>query len=75
MNFSEPASCSFISQSTWTAPSRIAVWASCPQACITPGTCEEKGQPVFSWMLSASMSARSAMHGPGRAPFRSATTP
>ena len=42
------------------APSTIAVWASCPQACMTFGTVEANGSPVASCSGRASMSARSA---------------
>ena len=45
------------------APSSIAVWASCPQACATFGTVEAYGAPVRSAIGSASMSARNAMRG------------
>ena len=45
------------------APSRIAVWASWPQACATPGTTEAYGAPVRSAIGSASISARSAIRG------------
>lgn len=50
------------------APMSMVAWASCPQACITPGRREEKGSPVSSWMGRASMSAR-------RAPFDQAGRP
>ena len=42
------------------APSTIAVWASCPHACMTFGTVEANGSPVASCSGRASMSARSA---------------
>ncbi len=46
-------------------PKAIAVWTSCPQACITPGMREEKAKPVRSSMGRASRSARNATTGPG----------
>ena len=53
----------------------IAVWPSCPQACITPGVPEVKGASSSSVSGSASMSARHAMVGPGRSPWSTPTTP
>ena len=70
-----PGRASRSSHSRAAAPSSMAVWASWPQACITPGTREAKGRPVASWMGRASMSARSSTVGPGRPPEISATTP
>ena len=60
---------------TWAAPMSMAAWASCPQACITPGRREEKGSPVSSWMGRASMSARRATVRPGRPPWMEAIRP
>ena len=60
---------------TAAAPSRVAVWMSCPQACILPGTVEAKGRPVSSPIGSASMSARMASVGPGRPPSMVPTIP
>ena len=51
------------------APSSIAIWASCPQACIFPSFSEAKGSPVFSTEGSASISARSITTGPGLPPL------
>ena len=49
------------------APSSIAVWPSCPQACITPGRVETCGMSFSSRIGSASMSARrtTTLPGPG----------
>src|ERR1700757_4090523 len=44
-------------------PNKIAVCASCPQACATPGTTEAYWAPVRSDIGSPSMSARSAILG------------
>jgi hypothetical protein len=41
--------------------SSIAVWPSCPQACILPKTLLAQGLPLLSLMGSASMSARRPM--------------
>ena len=41
-------------------PSSMAVWPSCPQACMRPGLSEAKKSPVHSVTGSASMSARRA---------------
>ena len=43
--------------------STIAVCASCPQACATPGSVEEYGAPVRSVIGRASISARRAIRG------------
>lgn len=64
----EPAKASRQAIRISAAPTSMAAWASCPQACIMPGTCEAKGSPVLSPMLRASMSARRATRGPGAAP-------
>ena len=59
------------------------MWASWPQACMTP-VCwplkvvvavEANGRPVCSVTGNASMSARSATFGPGSAPSTTAVTP
>ncbi|MNQ14469.1 hypothetical protein D3C85_274200 [compost metagenome] len=54
------------------AASRIAVWPSWPQACITPAFSLAYGRPVASWIGSASMSARMPRLRPG--PRRSVPT-
>jgi hypothetical protein len=46
------------------APSSMAVWPSWPQACIRPGWREWWLKSFFSWMGSASMSARRPMLRP-----------
>ncbi len=71
----EPCSCVFTSQSIRTAPSSMAMWPSCPQACMTPRCREENGSPVSSAIGSASMSARRATRRPGSPPAMSAMTP
>ena len=58
---------------TFAKVKRTAVWISCPQACITPGTSDLNGRSFSSSTGSASMSARNAMHGPGFSPFMTAT--
>ena len=58
-----PTGSSGTAASAVAAPSSIAVWASCPQACATFGTVELNGAPVRSAIGSASMSARSAIRG------------
>ena len=82
-NITSPGRSAFIFDSASATPSRIATCMSWPQACITPTgwpryvlfTVEANGNPVCSVTGSASMSARSAMRGPGLPPFRMATTP
>ena len=59
MNTTWPASSSRRSASSRAAPTSIATWVSCPQACMTPGTSEAKGSPVSSCTGRASMSPRS----------------
>ena len=49
-------------------PSWMAVWASCPQACITPGVWLRYSTSFSSSMGSASMSARSKMTLPAPGP-------
>ncbi|SIM31221.1 Uncharacterised protein [Mycobacteroides abscessus subsp. abscessus] len=60
--------------SAMAAPSKIAVCASCPQACATFGTVDEYAAPVRSCIGRASMSARSATRGPSSGP-KSQVTP
>src|SRR5437879_8471625 len=74
MNTTLPASDSRRAASSRAAPTNIAVWASWPHACIAPATSDANGRPVSSAIGSASMSARSRMVGPGRAPASRATT-
>ena len=83
MNFTLPASWSFMPASTSAAPMRIATWLSWPQACITPTSCPLycartrllNGRSTCSVTGSPSMSARSATTGPGRPPLSTPTTP
>ena len=78
-----PGSRSLRPASTFATPSSIAVCMSWPQACITPTSCplyvartvDLNGRSTCSVTGSASMSARSATTGPGRAPRRTPTTP
>lgn len=56
------------------APSRDAVWVSCPQACILPSYTEASGRCTASCWGMASMSARRATAGPSP-PARRATAP
>src|SRR5690606_28393558 len=82
-NSTSPGSASRMPTSASATPIRMLVWASWPQACITPTSwplkvaraCEAKGRPVVSVTGSASMSARSASLGPGRPPLSTAVTP
>ena len=53
----------------------IAVWPSCPHACMTPGVPEANGARRVSVSGSASMSARHAIVLPGVSPRRIPTTP
>ena len=72
-----------IATSASAMPSRMPVWPSWPQACITPVvwplkvvvTFEANGRPVCSVTGNASMSARNAIFGPGLPPSMIATTP
>src|SRR5450759_2519762 len=64
ISFTVPANCDRRSIRSCAAPNSIAVWASCPHACITPGISEAKGTPERSSIGNASMSARSRTHGP-----------
>ena len=62
------------------APSSMAVWPSCPQACISPGRAERCGAWPRSSIGSASISARSPMlgaaaPGAGSSPRITPTTP
>ena len=70
-----PQRSSFIPLSTVAAPSSMAPWVSCPQACMTPGFSEANSTPLFSVMLRASMSARRTMILPGFPPLSSARRP
>ena len=53
----------------------MAVWPSCPHACITPGVPDVNGASRISVSGSASMSARHAIVLPGLSPRRMPTTP
>ena len=53
----------------------MAVWPSCPQACITPAVPEVNGASRSSVTGSASISARQAIVRPGLSPRRTPTTP
>ena len=57
-----------VSQRYRPAPSSIAVWPSCPQACIAPGVCDAHGLPLVSATGNASMSARNPMVLPAPLP-------
>ena len=70
-----PPHSSRVSCSTSAAVSSIAVWQSCPQACMTPGLQLAKEAPVVSVTGSASMSARRRTVLPGFAPRISASVP
>lgn len=61
--------------STSPTPSSVAVWMSCPHACIRPATVLANASPVCSPIGSASMSARISNVGPGAPPSISAVTP
>ena len=56
------------------APRSIATWVSWPQACIAPAFSDANSRPVSSVSGRPSMSARSRIVGPGRAPSMTATT-
>ena len=78
-----PGNSSRTCESTWATAIRTAVCTSCPQACITPTsrplysalTLEAKGRSNASVTGRASISARSAITGPGLPPRRTPTTP
>ncbi|CDN41596.1 hypothetical protein BN871_AI_01070 [Paenibacillus sp. P22] len=70
-----PGSSASRSLSRSAAPIAAAVWKSWPQACILPGCSEAYGNPVSSWIGSASISARTATTGPSRRPPISAMRP
>ncbi len=83
MNFTVPGMLARIEASTSATPISIAVWASWPQACMTPQDCPLysavatllNGTSTSSFTGSASMSARSATTEPGLPPFSIPTTP
>ena len=83
MNLTVPRNCARRPASTSATPIRIAVCVSWPHACMMPTdspfhgalTFEAKGTSTSSATGSASMSARSATTGPGKAPFSRPTTP
>ncbi len=83
MNSTVPGNSLRIEASAWAVPIRIAVCASWPHACITPTfsprysavTADLNGTSTCSFTGSASMSARSAITGPGLPPFSTPTTP
>ncbi len=70
-----PESSSLMAASTSATPSRMAAWASCPQACMTPLLFDRYGMSFSSVRGRASISARRATVRPGRTPTRSAVTP
>ena len=82
-SITSPGNVSRIATSALATPSRIPVWASWPQACITPTVSprycavalEANGRPLRSATGSASMSARRAILGPGLPPWMIAVTP
>ena len=82
-SITSPGRVSPIATSALATPSRIPVCASWPQACITPTVSprycavavEANGRPLRSATGSASMSARSAIFGPGLPPRMIAVTP
>mmetsp|Transcript_24540 Transcript_24540/g.72725 ORF Transcript_24540/g.72725 Transcript_24540/m.72725 type:complete len:233 (-) Transcript_24540:30-728(-) len=57
-----PASASALA-SSFAAPSSIAMWVSCPHACITPACLLRASKPSGSSIGNASMSVRSKMVG------------
>src|SRR5918993_441386 len=63
------------SPNTHLSPTNIAVWASCPQACITPSTFETKACSFSSCMGNASISALKATVLPGLLPSTTPSTP
>ena len=75
-----PGSSARMPASTLAAPSRMAVWPSWPQACITPTfsprysavAVDLNGRSTCSVTGNASMSARSATVGPGLPPLQDA---
>ena len=69
-----PASASRRSTSRRAAPRSMATWVSWPQPCIAPTFSEANSRPVSSLSGRPSMSARSRIVGPGRAPSMTATT-
>ncbi len=83
MSVTVPGMRARIPASTSATPISIAVWASCPHACITPHawpfhsvrTVLLNGTSTSSTTGRASMSARRATPGPGRPPFSTPTTP
>ena len=83
MNLTVPAMSFFIEAKTSAVPIKIAIWLSWPQACITGTFCprysaeslEAKATFTLSYTGRASISARSAITGPGLPPLRIATTP
>ena len=62
------SSCRFAAR-IFAAVSSIAMWLSCPQACMTPGFSLAKGSPVASVIGSASISDRRRIVFPGRSPL------
>ncbi len=83
MNSTVPGNSLRIDTSACAAPIRIAVCASWPHACITPTfsprysvvATDLNGTSTCSATGNASMSARSAITGPGLPPFSTPTTP
>src|SRR5215210_5569899 len=70
-----PGISSLTSSSNHPAPTSIAVWASCPQACIIPSTFETKEWSFSSCMGNASMSALKATVSPRLPPSTTPSTP
>ncbi len=70
-----PEKQSFREERIFAAVSRIAMWASWPQACIIPRFREAKGSPVCSSRGRASMSARRRRVFPPPVPRIRAVTP
>ena len=75
MNNTRPARSSRRALRSRAALDSIAVWVSCPHACMQPSTCDANSRPVSSGIGNASMSPRSRIVGPGFEPSSSATMP
>ena len=74
MKYTVPSKLCFFASAA-AAPSSIAVWPSWPQACILPAIFDACVTPDFSWMCSASRSARSPIASLPEPLRRTPTTP
>ena len=63
MSFTVPGSSASMSFRIWAAPRSMAAWASCPHMWLN-SPWGAKGNPLFSLMGRASMSARRSRQGP-----------